>query len=164
MNLEVHKSDSRGKVEHGWLNAKHSFSFGSYHNPERMHFGRLRVWNDDHIKGGGGFGQAGAIRHGITRALLQYDDSLRPTLRSAGPGVSVPRRTRASRQCCCRPITIACNVSPMVPPSRPSTRLRRRRCTPIPLERKRRRRVLREGDSPAGWSLSSILPFYDEIT
>lgn len=36
------------------------------------------------VKGGGGFGQAGAIRHGITRALLQYDDSFRPTLRKAG--------------------------------------------------------------------------------
>ncbi len=36
------------------------------------------------VKGGGGFGQAGAIRHGITRALLQYDDTFRPTLRKAG--------------------------------------------------------------------------------
>ena len=36
------------------------------------------------VKGGGGFGQAGAIRHGITRALLEYDDSLRRTLREAG--------------------------------------------------------------------------------
>ena len=36
------------------------------------------------VKGGGGFGQAGAIRHGITRALLEYDDSLRGALREAG--------------------------------------------------------------------------------
>jgi small subunit ribosomal protein S9 len=36
------------------------------------------------VKGGGGFGQAGAIRHGITRALLDYDEALRPTLRKAG--------------------------------------------------------------------------------
>ncbi|MGB1190884.1 MAG: 30S ribosomal protein S9 [Pseudomonadales bacterium] len=36
------------------------------------------------VKGGGGFGQAGAIRHGITRALMEYDESLRPTLRQAG--------------------------------------------------------------------------------
>jgi len=36
------------------------------------------------VKGGGGFGQAGAIRHGITRALLEYDETLRPSLRSAG--------------------------------------------------------------------------------
>lgn len=36
------------------------------------------------VKGGGGFGQAGAIRHGITRALMQYDEELRPSLRQAG--------------------------------------------------------------------------------
>ncbi|MDF2181520.1 30S ribosomal protein S9 [Neptuniibacter sp. CAU 1671] len=36
------------------------------------------------VKGGGGFGQAGAIRHGITRALMEYDETLRPTLREAG--------------------------------------------------------------------------------
>ncbi len=36
------------------------------------------------VRGGGGFGQAGAIRHGITRALMEYDETLRPTLRSAG--------------------------------------------------------------------------------
>ncbi len=36
------------------------------------------------VRGGGGFGQAGAIRHGITRALLEYDETLRPTLRQAG--------------------------------------------------------------------------------
>jgi small subunit ribosomal protein S9 len=36
------------------------------------------------VRGGGGFGQAGAIRHGITRALMEYDEALRPTLRRAG--------------------------------------------------------------------------------
>ncbi len=36
------------------------------------------------VRGGGGFGQAGAIRHGITRALIEYDETLRPTLRKAG--------------------------------------------------------------------------------
>jgi len=36
------------------------------------------------VRGGGSFGQAGAIRHGITRALLQYDETLRPALREAG--------------------------------------------------------------------------------
>jgi small subunit ribosomal protein S9 len=36
------------------------------------------------VKGGGGFGQAGAIRHGITRALMEYDETLRPALRQAG--------------------------------------------------------------------------------
>jgi len=36
------------------------------------------------VKGGGSFGQAGAIRHGLTRALMSYDEALRPTLREAG--------------------------------------------------------------------------------
>jgi len=53
----LHLADSRGKVNHGWLQAAHSFSFGSYHNPERIHFGALRVLNDDFIAGGRGFGE-----------------------------------------------------------------------------------------------------------
>lgn len=53
----LHLADTRGKVNHVWLQANHSFSFGSYHNPERIHFGALRVLNDDHIAGGRGFGE-----------------------------------------------------------------------------------------------------------
>jgi len=53
----LHLADSRGKVNHGWLKANHSFSFGSYHNPDRVHFGALRVLNDDYIAGGKGFGE-----------------------------------------------------------------------------------------------------------
>jgi quercetin 2,3-dioxygenase len=56
MNFIIHPSISRGEANHGWLLAKHSFSFASYHNPERMHFGVLRVLNDDKIAGGTGFG------------------------------------------------------------------------------------------------------------
>jgi hypothetical protein len=55
-NFIIHKSESRGSANHGWLNAKHSFSFANYHNPEKIHFGALRVLNDDIIGGGGGFG------------------------------------------------------------------------------------------------------------
>ncbi len=52
----VHKADSRGMANHGWLQARHTFSFSSYRNPERMHFGVLRVLNDDIVAGGTGFG------------------------------------------------------------------------------------------------------------
>ncbi len=56
MNTILHKADTRGDANHGWLQSKHSFSFANYHNPERMHFGVLRVLNDDIVAPGMGFG------------------------------------------------------------------------------------------------------------
>jgi redox-sensitive bicupin YhaK (pirin superfamily) len=56
MKTVLHKSTERGHANHGWLNAKHSFSFASYHNPEKVHFGLLRVLNDDIVAPGMGFG------------------------------------------------------------------------------------------------------------
>ena len=52
----LHKADSRGDANHGWLQSKHTFSFANYHNPERMRFGVLRVLNDDYVAEGMGFG------------------------------------------------------------------------------------------------------------
>lgn len=52
----LHKADSRGKANHGWLNSHHSFSFANYYNPDRMNFGVLRVLNDDVVSAGMGFG------------------------------------------------------------------------------------------------------------
>lgn len=52
----LHPSLERGHVNHGWLNARHSFSFASWHNPEKVHFGALRVLNDDIVAPGMGFG------------------------------------------------------------------------------------------------------------
>lgn len=57
MKTEIHKSNTRGQANHGWLDAKHSFSFGQWYNPERTHFGKLRVLNDDIVKAGFGFGK-----------------------------------------------------------------------------------------------------------
>ncbi|MDP5097107.1 MAG: pirin family protein, partial [Flavobacterium sp.] len=54
--LVIHRGNTRGNANHGWLNAYHSFSFASWHNPERVQFGALRVLNDDTIAAGMGFG------------------------------------------------------------------------------------------------------------
>lgn len=55
MKTILHKADTRGHAGFGWLNSYHSFSFGHYHNPERIHFGALRVLNDDTVAPGMGF-------------------------------------------------------------------------------------------------------------
>jgi redox-sensitive bicupin YhaK (pirin superfamily) len=56
MQTILHTSDSRGDANHGWLHSKHSFSFANYYNPEKIHFGVLRVLNDDFVAAGMGFG------------------------------------------------------------------------------------------------------------
>lgn len=53
--IEVRKFDTLGGADHGWLNAKHHFSFAGYYDPARMHWGNLRVWNDDTIQPKSGF-------------------------------------------------------------------------------------------------------------
>lgn len=55
-NRVLHKASTRGRADHGWLNSHHTFSFANYYNPERMHFGVLRVLNDDIVSEGMGFG------------------------------------------------------------------------------------------------------------
>ena len=57
MKTVLHKANSRGHNSFGWLNSYHSFSFGHYYDPERIHFGALRVLNDDTVAPGMGFGK-----------------------------------------------------------------------------------------------------------
>ena len=57
MKSVLHKAETRGHANHGWLDSHHTFSFANYRNPERMNFGVLRVLNDDVVAGGRGFGK-----------------------------------------------------------------------------------------------------------
>ena len=54
--LDIIRSETRGAADHGWLKAKHTFSFADYYDPERIHFGTLRVINEDRVAPGQGFG------------------------------------------------------------------------------------------------------------
>jgi redox-sensitive bicupin YhaK (pirin superfamily) len=56
MKTIVHKADTRGYFDFGWLKTNHTFSFGNYYDPERVNFGMLRVLNDDFVAAGEGFG------------------------------------------------------------------------------------------------------------
>ena len=57
MKTILHKSETRGHANHGWLDTYHTFSFANYYNPDRVNFGALRVLNDDWIASGEGFGK-----------------------------------------------------------------------------------------------------------
>jgi redox-sensitive bicupin YhaK (pirin superfamily) len=77
--IELRPFDKLGRANHGWLDARHHFSFANYYNPDRMNWGNLRVWNDDRIAPGTGFPLRShrdmeivtCVREG---ALTHYDD------------------------------------------------------------------------------------------
>ena len=53
--IDIRPFNSLGHADHGWLNARHHFSFANYHDPKRMGWGQIRVWNDDQIAAQSGF-------------------------------------------------------------------------------------------------------------
>ena len=57
--IEVRKADERGRADFGWLNSRHTFSFGHYHDPRQQGFSDLLVINDDRVVPGAGFGEHG---------------------------------------------------------------------------------------------------------
>jgi len=78
--MTIRRSDERGMVNHGWLQAKHSFSFGSYYDAEHMGVSSLRVINDDHIAAGQGFPthshQDMEIITYVTQGSIEHKDSM----------------------------------------------------------------------------------------
>ena len=78
--IDVRAFDSLGAFRTDWLNAKHHFSFGQYHDPRRMGWGRLRVWNDDEIQPRTGFPphphQEMEIITYVREGAITHEDSL----------------------------------------------------------------------------------------
>ena len=101
MKKVVHKSENRGYADHGWLQAHHSFSFAGFYDPSRIHFGMLRVLNDDTIAPGIGFPEhphdnmeiitiplKGSLEHkdSMGHSSIIHDDEVQ--IMSAGSGIT----------------------------------------------------------------------------
>lgn len=71
MKKILHRSGSRGHANYGWLDTRYTFSFAGYRDPERVHFGALRVINDDIVHGGGGFDRHPHDNMEITTVVLE---------------------------------------------------------------------------------------------
>ena len=100
MRYLIHKASERGGANFGWLNSKHSFSFGHYYEPSRMNFGLLRVLNDDVVQAGMGFGEhphdnmeivsiplSGALEHKDSTGTNEVIRKGEVQIMSAGTGI-----------------------------------------------------------------------------
>ena len=91
--INIRPFASLGHADHGWLDARHHFSFASYHDPERMAWGRIRVWNDDTIGGQSGFAphahQDMEIITYVRSGAITHQDSLGNTGRTVAGDVQV---------------------------------------------------------------------------
>ncbi|MEP6747461.1 MAG: pirin family protein [Bacteroidota bacterium] len=101
MKTIFHPAAERGHANFGWLDSHHSFSFGQWHNPQKMHFGAIRVLNDDVVKGGAGFGThphdnmeiisiplSGALAHKDSTGTSEVINTGDVQIMSAGSGIS----------------------------------------------------------------------------
>ncbi len=97
----LHKADTRGLADHGWLQSRHTFSFANYHDPERMGFGLLRVINDDIVQARMGFDthphenmeivtipNSGELRHQDSMGNTQRIRAGEVQIMSAGTGIT----------------------------------------------------------------------------
>jgi len=101
MKINIHKSDSRGIANHGWLNSRHTYSFSNYHDSDRMGFGKLRVINDDIVSPSKGFGThphnnmeiisiplRGSLRHEDSMGSKHVIETGEVQIMSAGTGLT----------------------------------------------------------------------------
>ncbi len=100
MKTIIHRAETRGHFDHGWLDTHHTFSFADYRDPERDHFGLLRVLNDDVVAAGEGFGRhphdnmeiitiplKGALEHADSMGFSKIINSGDVQIMSAGSGI-----------------------------------------------------------------------------